>query len=916
MKLISSITRIPRPIDETRGGELATNWGLDGDMTQVIAGIGGSSPYLFETITRQMAWLRDAVHQDAPMQPLLKNEDLSNAADSLRDKKQKVASYLGVAELSGALPLETTTKLLTEFADYAVDTAFRAAMAPYQANGKLPNDTGLFVLAMGKMGAFELNYSSDIDLIVLFDDQNMDPVDSGMLRQVLVRATRSAVKILSDVTNGGYVFRTDLRLRPDPAVTPICVGVTSALAYYESLGRTWERAAFIKARVCAGDKQAGAAFLKQMVPFVWRKHLDFAAIQEAHDLRIKIRKKTGLPAQITLPGHDVKLGRGGIREIEFFTQTRQLIAGGRDVALRGTRTLETLRALCDKDWVDESGLQTLRHAYRHLRHTEHAVQMVRDAQTQSLPNSLEGMDRIAGLLGMSLDDFEDITQTHLQAVHDVTDAFFDPPKPESLTPDLPQHETITAQWPNYPALRTTRGHELFEELRPAILEKLSKAANPAEALAQFDAFLKGLPAGIQVFSLFAANPKLVDLITNIAAQAPGLSHYLGRNSQVLDAVLSGEFFASWPDLASLDAELRDHLGGEADYEASLMAARVWMKERHFKIGVHLLQGLITPPEASAQYAQLAEVILGVIQDLAMEEFARKYGVIPGSDMVILAMGSLGAGALNSESDLDLILIYDADDAAMSDGRKSLGARQYYARFTQALITAVSAQMPTGRLYELDMRLRPSGKAGPVATSLSGFESYQMNEAWTWEHLALTRARPLRMGTALAKKLEAVRRRILSAKSDWQAIRTGLIDMRDRLHAEFGNPRPWNLKRGMGGLQDIELLAQALALRTGCTDRATLEHLQAGVGSGHFSAADLSDLSTAYTVLSDLRTLHILMCKTGETVIELGEGSRARLHNLVGETANPSLEEHIASNRRLAAQGIDAILKGPMDEDGN
>ncbi|MEM6308223.1 MAG: glutamine-synthetase adenylyltransferase, partial [Pseudomonadota bacterium] len=378
-----------------------------------------------------------------------------------------------------------------------------------------------------------------------------------------------------------------------------CLAMARAEAYYESLGRTWERAAFIKARVCAGDHTAGARFLETLRPFIWRKYLDFAAIEEAHNLRLKIRDQTGLPPQITLPGHDMKLGRGGIREIEFYTQTRQLIAGGRDRTLRTRATLPALAALATAGWVKSPVQQTLSEVYHRHRRIEHAVQMVRDAQTQALPHSDEGMDRIAALLGMDLHRFKTQTLQDLEQTHSITDAFFDPPRPQ--IPDVVPFDThLSDAWPQYPALRSTRASDLFARIRPQIMAGLAQAADPDDALRQFDAFLRGLPAGVQVFSLFAANPKLVGLLTNIIARSPALARYIGRNARVLDSLLNGDFFGDWPGAQGLCTDLTQHLAGR-DYETQLSQARAWRNDWHFRIGVHLIQGLIPAPMAAQYY---------------------------------------------------------------------------------------------------------------------------------------------------------------------------------------------------------------------------------------------------------------------------------------------------------------------------
>ena len=735
MAVFKLIKKVPLAYDIASGQSLSADWAATGDLAELLEGIGGCSPYLLDVLRREQEWISNAICEEAPLIGLLPKNLYSATPEVvrqvLRTSKRRVAGFLAMAELSGAYTLSHTTRALTDFADVAVQVAFSSALAPYQASGKLPADTGFFVLAMGKMGAGELNYSSDIDLIVMFDDRNMDHLEASELRQVLVRATRTATKILNEITEHGYVFRTDLRLRPDPSVTPICVGMSSALDYYESLGRTWERAAFIKARICAGDRAAGAAFLRQILPFVWRRHLDFAAIEEAHALRLKIRTKTGVHGHIKVRGHDVKLGRGGIREVEFFTQTQQLISGGRDPELRSAQTLVALDQLVAKDWVPTATRDQLQACYKVLRHTEHAIQMIRDAQTQSVPQSEEGLARVAGLRGQCSDVLLGDLSVCLNAVHKITEAFFAPTSREAPGVALEGHYNITQHWPNYAAMRSERATALFDKLRPDILARLQNAPNPREALIQFDNFLKGLPAGIQVFSLFSANPKLLDLLTDIVVSAPALAQYLGRNSGVLDAVLSGEFFAPWPNQDILQAQLSSLLMSASDYECGLDLARIWTKEWHFRIGVHVLQEFITPERASQQYAQLAQAVLAVLFDFVHAEFAKKYGYLVQSDSAILAMGSLGAGKLTSVSDLDLILIFDADPNSLSDGFKSLACRQYFSRLTQAFITALTAPTAHGRLYEVDMRLRPSGRAGPVATSLNGFETYHRTEAWIW-----------------------------------------------------------------------------------------------------------------------------------------------------------------------------------------
>ena len=492
---------------------------------------------------------------------------------ALRTAKRRVALLAGLADLGGAWSLEQVTGALTSLADMATQAALDAALAHQVRRGKLPDtDAGLFILAMGKMGAHELNYSSDIDLICLFDETQFDPADYAEARTGFVRAVRRMTQTLSDRTADGYVFRTDLRLRPDASVTPVAISMETAERYYESFGRTWERAAFIKARVCAGDAEAGARFLDALTPFVWRRHLDFAAIQDAHDMRLRIRDHKGLHGPLRLPRHDMKLGRGGIREIEFFTQTRQLIAGGRDPYLRDRHTVQGLRKLAARGWVPEDVADKLADHYRFHREVEHRIQMVNDAQTHLLPKTEEGLERIACLMGRARAGLEAELRARLTEVHVLTEGFF-APEERGATPEHSFDPEILERWASYPALRSQRAVEIFARLRPEILKRLSDAAKPDEALLALDGFLKGLPAGVQLFSLFEANPQLIDLIVDIADSAPELALYLSRNARVFDAVIGGDFFADWPGTEQLRADL-DQRDADAEPVEDLVQAMV------------------------------------------------------------------------------------------------------------------------------------------------------------------------------------------------------------------------------------------------------------------------------------------------------------------------------------------------------
>ena len=918
--LADRLTRLPRAFDADRGAEaraLAT--GALAPLAGLIEGAGGCSPYLSDLLRKERDWLESVVEApEAGFDALVANvaaQQAEGVGPALRQAKRRGALLLGLADLGGAWPLEEVTGRLTRLADAATGAALRAGLAREVARGKLPGMTeddiatgcGMVVLAMGKMGAGELNYSSDIDLICLFDETRFARDDFHEARASLIRATRTMAATLGDQTAEGYVFRTDLRLRPDPGVTPVCMAMAAAEDYYESLGRTWERAAYIKARAAAGDIAAGQRFLGVLTPFVWRKHLDFAAIRDAHDMRLRIREHKGLGGPITLPGHDMKLGRGGIREIEFFTQTRQLIAGGRDPSLRVRGTIPALERLRDAGWVPEDTVARLSDHYRAHREVEHRLQMIGDQQTQALPASEEGFARLAAFMGVELAALKADLTARLQEVEALTDAFFAPDAPARPAPEFGQ--AVTARWPGYPALRSDRAVAIFRRLRPEILTQLQAAAKPEEALAAFDGFLAGLPAGVQLFSLFEANPRLLRLMAEICATAPALALYLSRNAAVLDAVIGGSFFSDWPGAAALEADLGRRLAAQPDYESRLDAARVWAREWHFRIGVHHLQGLVDAAEAGRHYADLAEAVVAALFPVAVAEMTRKHGPAPGRGAIVLAMGSLGAGRLNAGSDLDLIVIYDTAGVEASDGPRPLAARAWYARLTQTLTTALTAPTAEGRLYEVDLRLRPSGRQGPVATAVQSFRSYQADEAWTWEHLALTRARPVAGEPGLAEEVERFRAELLAAKATGPTVRADVAEMRARLGEAKPGQGAWDAKFGPGRLMEVELAAQTAALLAGTPARGTRDQIEAAEAAGVLAGAEAEALRDADRLFWDLQAAARLL--TGGTLSpdDLGAGARAFLLARTGEADMARLETRMTRTAAAAAAAFDRVLGG-------
>lgn len=926
MGFSNAIRRLPLPLDPGRGAaardavpDIADS-GHD-RFARLVEGAAGSSPYLAGLIEREASWLATAPdHADADIvaRETADFDQLDAAAlgPALRRAKRRVALMTALADLGGVWDLARVTATLTALADRVVDLAFRVHLQAEQARGRLPDcqsDTGgLILLAMGKMGAGELNFSSDIDLIVLYDDDAYGARDRADARASLIRVTRRAVATLSDLTDQGYVFRTDLRLRPDASVTPVCVSAGGALDYYEAEGRTWERAAYIKARACAGDIAAGERFIEALRPFVWRRHLDFAAIEDAHAMRRNIRAHKGIHGPILAAGHDMKLGQGGIREIEFFTQTRQLIAGGRDPSLRVRGTIDGLAALAAAGWIPERTALELTDHYRHHREVEHRIQMVNDTQTHSLPQPGPGLDAVARLSGWEdTESWAESIRTRLERVEKLTDTFFTP----SSGPARPQlsaaAEDLVAGWRSYPALRSIRARQVFKRIEAELLTRLARAAHPEEALARFDSFLSRLPAGVQIFTLFEANPHLIDLVADICGTAPGLAGYFSQHPGVLDSVIAGSFFEDWPGSNGMKDQLAHALtaalsGPDGSYERALDATRRFAHDWQFRVGVHHLRGLIDAEEAASQYADIADAVLAKLFGVVAPEFARRHGAPPGRGAVVLGMGSLGARRLNAASDLDLIVIYDASGAA-----EPLDTRPYYARLTQALLTALSAPTAEGRLYSVDMRLRPSGRQGALATSLAAFQDYQLNEAWTWEHLALTRARPVAAtgsdGDALAGEIEALRTAILAAHGQDARVLPDLAALRARTFAARQPEGPWEAKIGPGRLQDIDLFAQSLALRAAEPARATAAQLRAGRRHGLITGGEAETLAMAHRFLWRVQAATRLIGERNPDLTRLGDGARDFLARETETEDLTDLADRIDATVRKAETVITAHL---------
>ncbi len=806
---------------------------------------------------------------------------------SLRIARRRAAFCIAFADICGLWDVSEVTGALSDFADTAVEAALASTLRQAAARDEIgladaavpTRGCGIAILGMGKLGSRELNYSSDIDLIVIFDPERVDYRHARGVQQGMVRLTRDLMRCLDDRTGDGYVFRTDLRLRPDPGAMPLAISLNAALTYYESLGQNWERAAMIKARPIAGDLELGKSFLRELRPFVWRKHLDFWAIQDVHSIKRQINAHKG-GSVVAINGHNIKLGRGGIREIEFFAQTQQLIWGGRDPALRRPRTRDALAALAASGHIEARVAEELTEAYFFLRRVEHRLQMIEDQQTHKLPDDDEGVDALAVFLGY--DDPAVFRDDLLQRLHCVEDHYahlFEEspslsgpgnlvftggePDPETLATlaslgyrDCERVWQLVSGWHHgrYRALRSTRSRELLTELVPLLLQNGGRTQDPDRALIRFDSFVAGLPAGVQLFSMLYNNPALLELMTEIMGSAPQLADRLSRNPNLLEAVLSADFFDPIPPAEVLEEELRTALTDAQDLQDVLEMTRRWANDRRFQVGVHILRHKSDVDASGVALSDIAEVALRGLHGPVVEDLARSHGHLAGSGLAVVALGKLGSREMTVSSDLDLVFLYDLpEEDIQSDGAKPLEPQRYYARLAQRLINALSAQTAEGTLYEIDMRLRPSGNAGPIATSLAAFRRYYREDAWTWEHLALTRARAVAGPPEICRQVEAELLAVRSAPRDPERLLAEVAQMRRRIAKEHPAETIWSVKYADGGLIDLDFMAQYLQLRH-AAEKPEVLAIATQQAFANLAAAGLIDTARAERLIAATRFL--------------------------------------------------------------
>ncbi len=823
-----------------------------------------NAPYLAMSIARQPE-LTDLLASENLIAAQDYVSDAGAKAENVRQKlrweKRALALTLAIGDLAGQLSLTQVIENLSDFADRALDEAIAAIYAERYPDAPVE---GFAVIGLGKHGSRELNYSSDIDPIFIYDPSKIPTRGREDHGDASRRIGQKLLEYLDARDADGYVFRVDMRLRPSPEVSPVALPVDAAISYYESSALAWEQAAFIRSRFAAGDAALGQYFLESINPFIWRRSMDYGAIQNIGAVSVQIRDHY-VAGQKFGPGYDLKRGRGGIREAEFFAQMHQLIFGGREPELRVPATRDALAALVKARRIDADKAATLSKAYEQYRVIEHRLQMVNDQQTHSLPEDREALDRLARLHG--LDQGQALLATlepHVEAVGAIYDDLIGDdndtrlPKDEQTLRDalteqnIQQTDSFMAtinRWRSgkISALRSSAAIESFEKVLPELIGTIAASPDPERAIKRLDSLIEKLPTAINFFRLLEARPGLLKMLGRILSYAPVLADALSHRTELLEGLIDATALVLPPSLDDLAVQFSHTEPGD-DYQMLLDRVRARVGEKRFALGTQLIESAHDPLDIAAGYARVAEAAIQVLTDAAIAEFEAVHGKIAGSEMLILALGRLGGEALTHASDLDLIFLFTGDHSAESDGDRPLGGTQYFNRLATRIVSALSVQTAAGPLYEVDTRLRPSGAQGPMAVSTESFRKYQDESAWTWEHMALTRARSV-YGSAEARlALQDDMEAILKKKREPEKLRKAVRKMRLDIVEHKPPKGPLDAKLMEGGLVDWEFIVHSLQLKTG-----EALHPQLGKAAGALTEAGHfeKDLVTAHELMTRL-----------------------------------------------------------------
>ncbi len=832
-----------------------------------------------ERAERHSPFLAKLIFKNPAIVELLHSGDIDKAVDAslsiqaydigeqLRKQRSALALCVAIADLSGQWDLRQVTRTLSDFADHALDIAIQAAFDEYLPNQE---NRGFAVIALGKHGGRELNYSSDIDPIFIYNPETLVNDKTLDHAKIAVRMGKYIIALLNERTAYDYVFRVDMRLRPASEITPVVISVDAAISHYESSALAWEQAAFIRSRAAAGDIELGQYFLKSIDSFIWRRSLDYGQIDNIRKMSQNIRDHYSKGQTLGM-GYDLKRGRGGIRECEFFAQAHQLIHGGRNAALRVSDTRIAMRLLGENGHIENEDAQTLSDGYTYLRTIEHRLQMVDDRQTHELPLSQDALDNVARLHGLDsaqeLLSSLDMIITSIRLIYDslVQDEEEKLSLAEEGMPLIEQLDTLgydkeamhlIQYWRSgkYRALRSQAAIESFEAILPAILTNLAVSPDPQKSLVRLDRILEKLPSAINFFHLLQNRPAMFVLLGNILSYAPTLADALGHNAALLDGVIDSANYQIVDECDIILSQMEEYFDTHLDYQMILDAVQNFISEKRFAIGVQLIEGRCNPYQAACAYSALAEAAIHKLSNAAIREFEKTHGSVDGGELLIIALGRFGGRMLTHASDLDIIFLFTGDFSSQSDGDRPLGATQYFNRLAQRIIAALSLPTMSGAFYEIDTRLRPSGSQGLLSVSVDSFEKYQHENAWTWEHMALTRARLIFGSRVSDNHIKSIIANVLGVKRPSQY--STIAAMRREMDVHKPAISALDVKNIKGGLIDIEFIVHALQLhhRKGSDPNigTSIEYLCA-------DALLPANFIEAYEMMSDMLILLRLIC---------------------------------------------------------
>jgi len=835
---------------------------------------------------------------------------------ALRRLRAREMVRIAWRDLVGAADLEETVAELSGFADAVLDETLAWLHDALAREIGVPEGPGgepqrLVILALGKLGGGELNFSSDVDLIFALPEEGRTAGGRRELTssEFFIRLGQRLIGVLSDRTPEGFVFRVDMRLRPFGASGALVMTFDGMEHYYQSHGRDWERYALIKARPVAGDRAAGERLLETLRPFVFRRYLDYGAYESLREMKALVAQEVSRKGMHS----DLKLGPGGIREIEFIAQALQLVRGGREPALRGRSLLPALEALSAGGHLPQEVAGQLAAAYRFLRRAEHRVQEQDDRQTQALPKDPLGQTRLAS--GMGCPDWSTFAaalhghrrrvETHFQRVFpasrqeggrasgDAWSALWrglgTPPLAQLAARGLEPAEEAHRQLEHLRGCRAVRlmsshGRQRLDRLMPLLLESLTRDQAPVETLRRVVPLLEATARRSVYLALLAEHPEALAQLVRLCAASPWIAEHLARYPILLDELLDPRTLYAPPDRPGLAEELERSLeripAGDAEQE--MEALRLFKQTNVLRVAAADVSRSMPLMVVSDHLTWIAEVVLARVLALAWRDLTGRHGTPQcrtGGQWVrptfgIIAYGKLGGIELGYGSDLDLVFLHTSTgEEQATDGERPVANAVFFNRLASRIIHLLTAHTATGVLYPVDARLRPSGSSGLMVSSMEAFEEYQRTRAWTWEHQALVRARPVVTTPEITRRFEAARLAALTRARDAEALRREVREMREKMREHLGgrDPRRFDLKQDPGGIADIEFMVQYLALRWGHEHPQVLRYtdnirlIEGLAGAGRLALVDAELLADAYRAYR--ARVHALALQGVDAVVE-------------------------------------------------